>query len=435
MAMKYRDYQLMSKDKKNKLLPELRFQEFDEPWSFKHGDTLFDQISNKDHHSDLPILAITQEYGAIPRDKIDYNVVVTDKSVESYKVVEVGDFIISLRSFQGGIEYSSYKGICSPAYIILRKKVNLENSFFKYYFKTNVFINNLNKNIEGIRDGKMVSYKQFSELLLPMPSKQEQKKIADCLSSLDDLISLETQRLDVLKAYIKGLMQNFFPQEGEALPKFRFPEFRNNGKWEENILNNYLELLTDFEANGSFADVKKNVTVYDERNYAWYVRATDLENNNDVDSIKYVDNQGYKFLRKTSLFGGELLVSKRGEIGKVFLFEAKENLPATLAPNLYLLKMNSSANPKYFYYYFNSIVGNYALRRLNASSTIGALYKDDVKNIRLYAPLLPEQQKIADCLSSIDNMISAQSKKIDMLKLHKKGLMQQLFPSTNDLPS
>ena len=160
-------------------------------------------------------MAITQENGAIPRDEINYSVIVTDKSVESYKVVEIGDFFISLRSFQGGIEYSNYKGICSPAYIILRKKIDVVDSFFKIYFKTVSFIQDLNKNIEGIRDGKMVSYKQFSDLLLPVPKPEEQQKIADCLSSLDDVITAESEQLAALKGHKKGLMQKLFPNTND----------------------------------------------------------------------------------------------------------------------------------------------------------------------------------------------------------------------------
>ncbi|MFN3701807.1 MAG: restriction endonuclease subunit S [Alphaproteobacteria bacterium] len=115
--------------------PELRFSGFKGKWSQEHGNILFEQISNKQHNSTFPILAITQEHGAIPRDMIDYHVSVSEKSVEGYKVVEVGDFIISLRSFQGGIEYSNYKGICSPAYIILRKRDDLSGLYFKHFFK------------------------------------------------------------------------------------------------------------------------------------------------------------------------------------------------------------------------------------------------------------------------------------------------------------
>ena len=108
-------------NKKQEIVPKLRFPEFEVDYNIKflRGDSLFEPIVNKNHNSDLPLLAITQDQGAVPRDQIDYNVTVTKKSLVSYKVVEIGDFIISLRSFQGGIEYSRFKGICSPAYIAI----------------------------------------------------------------------------------------------------------------------------------------------------------------------------------------------------------------------------------------------------------------------------------------------------------------------------
>jgi type I restriction enzyme S subunit len=228
----------MNKETKIKVVPKLRFSSFKDSgeWKYINGNAVFDQISIKNHNSELPILAITQESGAIPRDEIDYSVIVTDKSVESYKVVEIGDFIISLRSFQGGIEYSNYRGICSPAYIILRKKIDVVDIFFKYYFKTNLFIKDLNKNIEGIRDGKMVSYKQFSEIFLPLPDPNEQQKIADCFTSLDELITTQIQKVEALKGHKKGLLQQLFPAEGETVPKLRFPEFRDTEEWHESII-------------------------------------------------------------------------------------------------------------------------------------------------------------------------------------------------------
>lgn len=193
---------------------QLRFKaedgsEFSE-WEEKNGNLLFENISNKDHSSDLPILAITQEYGAIPRDMIDYQVSVTDKSIETYKVIEVGDFVISLRSFQGGIEYSNYKGICSPAYIILRKSIELNNQFYKHYFKTERYIKLMNKNIEGIRDGKMISYKQFSDIAIPFPSFDEQTKIANFLSSIDTKIEQVSTQLESTKSFKKALLQQMF---------------------------------------------------------------------------------------------------------------------------------------------------------------------------------------------------------------------------------
>ena len=179
---------------------KLGFEGFKQNWDMKYGNEIFLNISDKNQTSNLPILAITQEYGAIPRDLIDYKVTVTDKSVESYKVVQIGDFIISLRSFQGGIEYSNYKGICSPAYIVLRSIIPINNIFYKYYLKTNNYIAELNRKLEGIRDGKMISYKQFSEIPLPYPTITEQNEIANFLSVINK--KLETEKL-ILKRYSK----------------------------------------------------------------------------------------------------------------------------------------------------------------------------------------------------------------------------------------
>ena len=196
--------------------PRLRFPGFTGEWEYVNGDELFKPISNKNHNSDLPILALTQDQGAVPRDEINYKVFVSDKSVAGYKVVEIDDFIISLRSFQGGIEYSRYKGLCSPAYIVLRKKSkDLCSDFFRIYFKSFNYIQDLNKNLEGIRDGKMISFKQFSEIKLPKPSPAEQQKIADCLTLLDDTIAAESAKLEALKVHKRGLMQQLFPQSSK----------------------------------------------------------------------------------------------------------------------------------------------------------------------------------------------------------------------------
>jgi len=193
---------------------EIRFKRDDggefEDWEFKHGNEVFETISNKKHNSDLPILAISQKYGAIPRELIDYEINVSTKSVDSYKVVEVGDFIISLRSFQGGIEYSNYLGICSPAYIILRQKIEINRDFFKFYLKTHSYIQELKKKLEGIRDGKMISYKYFSEIKLPLPCLEEQQKISTFLTSLDQKITQTTQQIEAMKSFKKGLLQGMF---------------------------------------------------------------------------------------------------------------------------------------------------------------------------------------------------------------------------------
>lgn len=179
-------------------------------WKYKNGGDVFKNISNRSHSSDLPILAITQEQGAVPRELIDYQITVTERSIKSYKVVEIGDFIISLRSFQGGIEHSDYKGICSPAYIILRNKIEIAPDFYKYYFKTPDYIKELNKKLEGIRDGKMISYSYFSEIPIPVPIFEEQKGIASFLAKIDQKIQNERTILEQLEMQKKYLLQQIF---------------------------------------------------------------------------------------------------------------------------------------------------------------------------------------------------------------------------------
>lgn len=205
------DLETLMKGVSEKLFSQkLRFKQFADDWEVRSGNDIFANISDKNHNSDLPILAITQDRGAIPRDLIDYNITVTEKSVDSYKVVQKGDFIISLRSFQGGIEYSEYHGICSPAYIVLRTIMPISKTFYKYYLKADEYIVKLNKRLEGIRDGKMISYKYFSEIPLPFPSLKEQTKIASCLSLIAQKIETEKEILEQLEMQKKYLLQQMF---------------------------------------------------------------------------------------------------------------------------------------------------------------------------------------------------------------------------------
>ncbi|MDD7805991.1 MAG: restriction endonuclease subunit S [Endozoicomonas sp. (ex Botrylloides leachii)] len=194
--------------------PTLRFKADDgsefPAWEEKQGGELFETISNKNHNSDLPVLAITQNQGAIPRDLINYKISVEQKSVSSYKVVEKGDFIISLRSFQGGIEYSRYTGICSPAYVVLRPRLEVEDDFYKHYLKTYPFIIEMQKRLEGIRDGKIISYKYFSEIKIPCPPVAEQVKINNFLKATELKISIISNELDSARQWKKGLLQQMF---------------------------------------------------------------------------------------------------------------------------------------------------------------------------------------------------------------------------------
>ena len=244
------------------------------------------------------------------------------------------------------------------------------------------------------------------------PSPPEQPAIATALNDADSLIT-QLEKLIAKKRNIKqGAMQELLkPKEG----------------WKVKTLNECLELLTDFEANGSFESVANNVNIYDNENFAWYVRATDLEKNSDLSDVKFVNENTYKFLKKTSLNGGEVLITKRGEIGKLYFFQMKTT-HATLAPNMYLLKLKKKIVPFYVYSFFRAEIGNKLLREKNASSTLGALYKDDIKSIQIPFPSTYEAQtQIAQTLSDMDTEIAGLEKQLEKYKRMKVGMMQNLL--------
>ncbi|WP_241744804.1 restriction endonuclease subunit S [Morganella morganii] len=409
----------MSENKKQQLVPRLRFPEYraEDGWGSEFGNMIFDQISNKDHNSDLPVLAITQEQGAIPREMIDYHVSVTDKSLESYKVVEVGDFIISLRSFQGGIEFSRYRGICSPAYVILRLRHGHSEDYFRHYLKTGRFIAQMTKNLEGLRDGKMISYKQFSELELPIPQRGEQQKIADCLSSLDDLIAAETDKLDTLKTHKKGLMQQLFPSEGETVPRLRFPEFREAGEWKPKTIGNSCE---------SFSGGTPSTT-----NKSFYGGEIPFIRSAEIDKVKtelFLTNEGLENSAAKLVRAGDILVALYGaNSGDVALSKING------AINQAILCLRHETSDRFVYQYLSHkkewIIATFI------QGGQGNLSGEIIKAISLFFPNPSEQEHIADCLSSLDDLITAQTQKIDAIKIHKKGLIQQLFPVLDEVPA
>ena len=397
-----------------KYIPKLRFPEFenDGEWKYVDGNELFKPIVNKNHNSDLPILAITQEQGAVPRELIDYTVIVSDKSVENYKIVEIGDFIISLRSFQGGIEYSNYKGLCSPAYIVLRKtNDNVCNDFYKYYFKSHKYIQDLNRNLEGIRDGKMVSYQQFSEIKIPFPSLHEQQKIAAFLTSLDEQISAHTKKLEALKAHKKGLMQQLFPANGEKTPKLRFPEFINAGEWKVVELGK----ISDVYSGGT-----PNVSIPDYYNGSIpFIRSGEIKESHTKLFISQngLVNSSAKMVAKGdilyALYGatsGEVAISQiDGAINQAILAIIPHNsIDKYLICQILAHKKSEITN-----------------RYLQGGQ--GNLSAQIIKSVTVSIPKYKEQQKIASFLSSIDDIIQAQDDKIHKLKIYKNGFMQQMF--------
>lgn len=175
-------------------------------WAFPKTEKVFKNVSIKNRPGEV-VLSVTQDEGVVPRGDLDRKINMNHENTHTYKLVEVGDFVISLRSFQGGLEYSRYRGLVSPAYHVIRPAIALSDDFFRHYFKSPDFIQRLAIATIGIRDGKQISYGDFSFMNIPVPHLEEQRAIANVIDTCDREIELLQARADALREQKKGLMQ------------------------------------------------------------------------------------------------------------------------------------------------------------------------------------------------------------------------------------
>lgn len=203
---------LEKKQLHKKALEQMLFNE-KKSWQLLRFDSIFKDYCKK-NCPDERLLSATQENGVIPRDMLNSKVMSPDGTLSGYKLIDIGDFVISLRSFQGGIEYSNYRGILSPAYTVLKSIMEINKDFYKYFFKSYRFIEKyLSISVIGIRDGKQISYSDLSSVKIPYPPIDEQQKIAKVLNNCDEEIRLLGKKLEMLKQQKKGLMQKLLTGE------------------------------------------------------------------------------------------------------------------------------------------------------------------------------------------------------------------------------
>lgn len=253
----------------------------------------------------------------------------------------------------------------------------------------------------------------------------EQQKIADCLASLDDLIAAHARRLDALQTYKKGLMQQLFPAAGETAPRLRFPEFRDAGEWEKKKLGQILMSIS----NGLSLEQVNDITGY---------RVTRIETISDqtidLNKVGYIKTE--QDISSYKLNIGDILLSNinsLSHIGKTVIIDQDYDLYHGM--NLLRLVVNESyCHPKFTFYLLNTeTVKSSFIARANKAVNQASINQTELGKTIVTLPLWNEQQKIAHCLSSIDDLIAAQARKLEALKAHKKGLMQQLFPSMNEV--
>lgn len=404
----------MRMNKKKEIVPKLRFPEFSKSyWGITRLNVLADKITERNKDDSIKrVFTNSATEGVIDQEEYFDRNIANKNNLTNYFVVEKGDYVynprISTTAPVGPISKNKLGiGVMSPLYTVFRFR-NKENDFYEHFFLTNlwhVYIKNLS-NTGARHDRITISVDNFMKMPLPYASPEEQQKIADCLSSIDDLIDAESRKLKALEKYKKGLMQKLFPVEGKTLPEWRFPEFRGKSEWRIKPLG-------------------KICTNYDSR------RIPITEKDRVKGEIPYIGASGVIDYINDFIFDEDLLcVSEDGA-----------NLVARTYPIAFSISgktwVNNHAHVlKFSHKYTQDIVESY-LNMINLQDFLTGMAQPKLNRAKLDIIPIPlpeeeEQQKIADCLSEVDKIITEQSNKVEQLKAHKKGLMQGLFPSLEE---
>ena len=404
----------MRMNKKKEIVPKLRFPEFSKSyWGITRLNVLADKITERNKDDSIKrVFTNSATEGVIDQEEYFDRNIANKNNLTNYFVVEKGDYVynprISTTAPVGPISKNKLGiGVMSPLYTVFRFR-NKENDFYEHFFLTNlwhVYIKNLS-NTGARHDRITISVDNFMKMPLPYASPEEQQKIADCLSSIDDLIDAESRKLKALEKYKKGLMQKLFPAEGKTLPEWRFPEFRGKSEWRIKPLG-------------------KVCTNYDSR------RIPTTEKDRVKGEIPYIGASGVIDYINDFIFDEDLLcVSEDGANLVARTYQIAFSISGKTWVN------NHAHVLKFSHKYTQDIVESY-MNMINLQDFLTGMAQPKLNRAKLDIIPIPlpeeeEQQKIADCLSEVDKIITEQSNKVEQLKAHKKGLMQGLFPSLEE---
>jgi len=397
----------------NKLIPNYRFPEFKDDGSWKISP-LSDKIDYErpDKYIVKNTNYINEGTPVLTANK-SFILGYTDENEGVYKdylpVIIFDDFTVDNK-------YVDFPFKVKSSAIKILKNKN-ENDSLKFFYEL------ISQIKFDAKEHKRYYISSYQKIEVPIPSSPaEQQKIAACLSSLDDVIAGHEEKLTTLEEHKKGLMQNLFPKEGETQPKYRFPEFVNDGDWVGNVLDDVFSFVR-----GPFGGaLKKDIFV--KEGYAVYEQSHAIYN--DFSEFRYYINPDkYKELIRFSVKPNDLIMSCSGTMGKFAL--VPENCTEGVI-NQALLKLSAKKGFSILYLKYLMETDLYQNKLLSQSAG-GAIKNvvgvNEIKLINIYLPKNPlEQQKIASVLSSVDELIAGQREKIEALKEYKTGLMQGLFP-------
>ena len=424
----------MTADKPLHLVPQLRFPEFQ-----RAGDWKRDQIGN--------VASITKGKGVSKADITKGGVIPCIRYAELYThyrevIHEVvsrtniphEDLMLSLAEdvivpASGETRADIARAACVlPERVALGSDLNILRSDLYGPFFSYLLNSPLRHTIARMAQGDTVAHlypKQLTQVWLAYPMRLEQQKIADCLGSLDDLIAAEGRKLDALRQHKQGLMQQLFPRPGKTRPHLRFPEFEDAPDWEEVALGKLLDRPPDYGVNAAAVPFSENLPTY--------IRITDINEDGQFASRARV-SVDIDATDEQYLEDGDIVLARTGaSVGKSYRYR-EEDRRLVYAGFLIRIRPDPERLLSPFLAAYFSTWGYWDWVRLTSErSGQPGINATEYASIPLPLPperrALAEQRKIADCLTSVDDQLNALARKLDTLKQHKQGLMQQLFPS------
>jgi len=411
-------------EQQTKLVPKLRFPEFRgaSDWRLTPLSQLATRIKQKNRDEKIVrVLTNSAEMGVVDQREFFDKDIATQGNLATYFVVEIGSYVynprISTTAPVGPISKNKVgTGVMSPLYTVFKFKEGGDD-FFEHYFKTTGWHGYMRQaSSTGARHDRMaISSEDFMAMPVPVSTPKEQQKIADCLSSLDELITAQARKVEALKTHKKGLMQQLFPCEGETQPRLRFPEFREAADWVEQSVGDFGKVVT-----GSTPSTAKT---------AFYDGGIPFVSPADISDLRFVDQtkttltpEGFAEIRPIRA-GSVLFVCIGSTIGKV----AQSVRDCATNQQINAVVPSSKHSDDFVYFMLSHAAERIAL--LAGKQAVPIVNKSLFSSVRILVPMFAEQKRIADCLGTLDDLITAATQELETLKTHKKGLMQQLFPT------
>lgn len=392
-------------------------------WEVKKMKFLFQDTSIK-NKPDETLLSVTQNRGVIPRDWLEERTVMPSGSLETFKFIEKDDFAISLRSFEGGLEICHHDGIISPAYTVLKyNKKLLNNGYYKYLFKCQKFISEMQTSIVGIREGKNISYEELKYSFLPIPQTNEQQKIAQFLddktAKIDQAVDLAEKQIALLKEHKQILIQN-------AVTRGLNPDvpLKDSGvewigqvpeHWEVSSLGKMLLPVSEKnKPNLPLLSITRELGVIER----------DVEDQESNHNFIPDDLSNYKVL-KEGQFGMNKMKAWQGSYGV-------SRFTGIVSPAYYIFDFIKSVNSRFFHWAIRSKIYISFFGSASDGVRIGQwdLSKSRMKSIPFIIPSYTEQVQIADYLDQqtvkIDQAIALKTAHIEKLKEYKSVLINDV---------